>query len=103
MEFSRTDIDLSDPEIVRTYLPYLTMSRTTLGPWSGVGGQELHLEDCKYHSVAYDVCRSLDGRSEPYTRRRRLVPYPHEVGPDIDERVHVLGAGGLRQMSSTST
>lgn len=66
---SRTDIDLSDPEIVRTYLPILTMSNNIGSVVEVWGGQEIPPWKIVTPQVWPTMfCRSLDGRriSEPY-------------------------------------
>lgn len=108
---SRTDIDLSDPEIVRTYLPYLDHVEQHWVRGRGVGWTgNSTLEDCDTTSVAYDVLskfgRSPDiGAVLQFEDADWFRTYFHEVGLDIDERprARCVEAGGLRQMSSTST
>lgn len=95
---SRTDIDLSDPEIVRTYLPYLDHVEQHWVRGRGVGWTgNSTLEDCDTTSVAYDVLskfgRSPDiGAVLQFEDADWFRTYFHEVGPSISTNVHVLGA-----------
>ncbi len=100
---------LSDPEIVRTYLPYLDHVEQHIGSVVEVwGGQEIPPWKIVTPQVyCYDVLSKF-GRSPDigpyYNSKTPIGSVPtFTVGPRCDERprARCVEAGGLRQMSST--